>query len=355
MSLLAKLKKNSTVKETDTLEDSKFFDGVESVSTPVYAMNLALSAKLDGGLSKGLLTIAAESKHFKTLFGLILAAAYLKKYPEAVLLFYDSEFGSPKTYFSSLGIDLNRVIHTPIINLESLRHDIAVQIEGIQKGDKVFILVDSVGNLASKKEAEDAISGKDAADMTRAKVIKSITRIVTPHLTLKDIPMVMIAHVYKEMALYPKTIVSGGSGIMLSSDNLWTITRAQEKNEKSKKIEGYDFTINVVKSRHVKENSKIPIQVRYDGGINVYSGMLELALESGNVIKPKNGHYQAVDPETGEILSGEPIKESKTNTAKFWNHILGNKTFNDYLYDKYKLPYSELIQLESTDDENEEE
>ncbi len=36
----------------------------------------------------------------------------------------------------------------------------------------VIIVVDSVGNLASKKEVDDALEGKSVADMTRAKQMK---------------------------------------------------------------------------------------------------------------------------------------------------------------------------------------
>jgi hypothetical protein len=134
----------------------------------------------------------------------------LDKYPESVLLFYDSEFGSPQSYFQSFGIDLERVFHTPITDIEQLKFDLMQQINNIERGDKVIVLIDSIGNLASKKEVDDALEGKSAADMTRAKQVKSLFRMVTPHLTLKDIPMVVINHTYKTMELYAKDVVGGG-------------------------------------------------------------------------------------------------------------------------------------------------
>jgi hypothetical protein len=94
-----------------------------------------------------------------------MASAYLKKNPEAVLLFYDSEFGSPVEYFESVGIDPSRVLHTPVKNLEELKFDMMKQLDAVEKGDKLFILIDSIGNLASVKEAEDALDGKSVADM----------------------------------------------------------------------------------------------------------------------------------------------------------------------------------------------
>ena len=188
MSLLDKIKKNSTIKDTAVLATSKFFTKKDMIPTSVPAINIALSGRLDGGLVPGLTMWAGPSKHFKTAFSLLMAKSYLDKYEDAVLLFYDSEFGTPQSYFDSFGIDTQRVIHTPITDVEQLKFDIMNQLEGIERGDHVIIVVDSIGNLASKKEVEDALDQKSVGDMTRAKQMKSLWRMVTPHLNLKDIP-----------------------------------------------------------------------------------------------------------------------------------------------------------------------
>ncbi len=138
----------------------------------------------------GLTMWAGPSKHFKTAFSLLMAKAYQEKYPESVVLFYDSEFGTPQNYFTSFGIDMERVVHTPVTDVEQLKFDVMNQLQNIERGDRVMIVIDSIGNLASKKEVEDALEQKSVGDMTRAKQIKSLFRMVTPHLTLKDIPMV---------------------------------------------------------------------------------------------------------------------------------------------------------------------
>jgi hypothetical protein len=64
--------------------------------------------------------------------------------------------------------------------------------------------------MSSKKEMDDAIEGKSVADMSRAKQMKSIFRMITPYLNRLDIPMVAVNHIYMEQGLYPKAIVSGG-------------------------------------------------------------------------------------------------------------------------------------------------
>ena len=276
MGIMDKLEKNSRIKSSAPLNKSKLFSDKEMTTTPVPMINVALSGDPDGGLSSGLTTLAGPSKHFKTSFALLMAAAYLKKHEDAVLLFYDSEFGSPQQYFTSFGIDTSRVLHTPIMDVEELKFDLINQLENIERKDKVIIIIDSVGNLASKKELEDAKNEKSVGDMSRAKALKSLFRMTTPYLTMKDVPLLAINHTYQEIGLFPKAIVSGGTGIYYSSDNIWIIGRQQEK--KGTEIEGYNFIINVEKSRFVKEKSKIPISVTWEGGIAPYSGLLDVGL-----------------------------------------------------------------------------
>ena len=155
------------------------------------------------------------------IFSLLMARAYLDKYDDAALLFYDSEFGTPQSYFDAFGIDTSRVVHTPITDVEQLKFDIMQQLTNIERGDKIIIVLDSIGNLASKKEVEDALDQKAVADMSRAKQLKSLFRMVTPHLTMKDIPMVVVNHTYKEIGLFPKDIVGGGTGSYYSADNIF--------------------------------------------------------------------------------------------------------------------------------------
>jgi len=340
-SILDKLKKNTTIKHTSVLSESVFFSAKDMIPLAVPALNVALSGDLDGGLTPGVTMWAGPSKHFKTLFSLICAKAYLEKYPDATLLFYDSEFGTPIGYFSALGIDIKRVLHVPLTNVEELKFDIMAQLDQITRGDKVVIVVDSIGNLASKKEVDDAMKQSDKADMTRAKQIKSLFRMVTPHLNLKDIPMIVVNHTYKTLELYAKDVVGGGTGSYYSSDNIFIVGRRQDKD--GDEVVGYEFIIKVEKSRYVREKSLIPITVSFDDGVSAWSGLLDLALESKHVTKVKNGWYAAVDQETGEYDDALAVKTVDTDTAEFWQPILQDKSFKDFIRSKYRISQGNLI------------
>jgi RecA/RadA recombinase len=341
MSILDKIKKNSSIKESAILSKSKFFTQKDMIPTSVPIINVALSGRLDGGLTPGLTMWAGPSKHFKTAFSLLMAKSYLDKYPNAALLFYDSEFGTPQSYFDSFGIDTERVLHTPLTDIEQLKIDIMQQLNQVERGDHLIIVVDSIGNLASIKEVNDALEGKTVGDMSRAKAVKSLFRMVTPHLSLKDIPMVVVNHTYMEIGMFPKAIVGGGTGSYYSADNIFVLGRQQEKE--GKEITGYNFIINVEKSRYVKEKSKIPVNVSFDGGISRWSGLLDVALAGGFVIKPSNGWYSKVDPVSGEIEE-KKYREKETDTKDFWLSLITSDKFQQYVKDQYQIASGSIMQ-----------
>ena len=335
-----KLKKNSKLKSTDVLADSKFFNDKEQVATKVPMVNVALSGSVDGGVASGLTVLAGPSKHFKTSFALLMAGAYLDKHKDAVMLFYDSEFGSPQSYFEQFDIDPARVLHTPITNVEELKFDLINQLEAIDRSENVIVVIDSIGNLASKKEMEDALNEKSVADMSRAKALKGLFRMATPYLAMKSIPLLAVNHTYQEIGLFPKAIVSGGTGIYYSADNIWILGRRQ--NKKGTEVTGYDFVINVEKSRYVKEKSKIPISVSWDGGVEKYSGLLEVAMAGGYVQKPSNGWYESVDPATGEVTSGK-VREAQTLEEQFWEPVFKNTDFKDFIMKQFSIGHKALV------------
>jgi hypothetical protein len=335
--LIDKIKKNSTIKETAILNESTFFNKKELTTTAVPALNLAQSGELDGGFGPGLTVWAGPSKHFKTNFMLINIKAYLDKHKDGVCLFYDSEFGTPQSYFENMGIPLDRVIHTPITNIEELKFDLMKQLDGLSRGDKVFIAVDSVGNLASKKEVEDALNEKSVGDMTRAKQLKSLFRMVTPHFTIKDLPCHVVNHTYQTQEMYSKTVVSGGTGIYYSADNIYVIGRQQEKD--GDELIGYNFVINIEKSRYVREKTKIPITVGFERGISPWSGLLDIALEFGHVIKPKIGWYTRP-----HLPNDKSWRIKETNSKEFWLPILKDTDFAEKVRQAYQLAAGDMMQ-----------
>lgn len=345
-----KLLKNTTIKATKMIIDSEVFKVKDQAPTPIYALNIAYSGSLFGGVDSGVVVWGGPSRHFKSLYTLISVKAWLDKYPESICLFYDSEFGTPSSYFKSVGIDTDRVIHTPIKDIEELTFDMMKQIQDIEKSDKLIIAVDSIGNLASKREVDNALSENSALDMTRAKTLKALFRMVTPYTKLKDIPLILVNHTYQTQEIYSKAVLSGGTGILYSSDSAYIIGRSQEKE--GTEIAGYTFTINVEKSRHVKEKSKIGITVKHEGGLDVYSGLLDIALATGHIRKPSNGWYSRVL--NGE-LEDRKWRAKDTSTKEFWDPLIhGDSSFEEAINKKYKVANADLLKKDPEEMSDEE-
>lgn len=333
MSILDKLKKSGSIKNAEILADSFLFNTKDVIETDVPIINMAFSGDVNGGFTTGLTILAGESKTFKTMMSLYCLRAYQQKYKDSVCLFYDCEFGTTPQYLRSMGIDPDRIIHIPIEHVEQLKFDIVKRLESIERGDKVFILVDSLGNLASKKEVEDAENEKSVADMSRAKAIRSVLRIITPHLTAKDLPCFLINHIYMEQGLYPKAVIPGGTAVTYAANQIFVIGKSQEKT--GTEVTGYKFTLNIHKSRFVKEKSKFPFSVDMDKGINKWSSLLENALESGHVVKPNMGWYAKMNLETGEI-EDRKYRERDTHNKEFWKDILASPSFNEWVKNRYQ-------------------
>ena len=333
MSLLDKLKKTSTVKQSAVLSDSKLFNKKDFCATPVPIVNVALSGSVDGGLSSGLTVLAGPSRHFKSNLALMMAAAYMNKHKDAVCLLYDTEFGITPDYLKAMGVDPDRCLHTPVEHVEQLKFDITKQLNAIERGEKVIIVLDSIGNIASKKEMEDALDGKGAADMTRAKAIKSLFRIITPYLTTRDLPMIAVNHTIQTIEMFSKQVMTGGTGIMYSSNTVLFLGKSQEKE--GTELVGYNFTINIEKSRFVKERSKFPFTVTWEGGISKWSGLLDVGLDLGWIRKPANGWFEAVNPDSGEVLS-EKKRRKETDSAEFWLPVL-KAGYAEAIKNKYSI------------------
>ncbi len=347
MSLLDKIKTNSTIDQASILSKSKLFNDKDLISTSVPMLNVALSGDLNGGLAPGITEIAGPSKYFKSNFAILLAKAYQDKYKDSVILFYDSEFGTPKAYFSAFGIDMTRVFHAPLTDVEIFKIDLMKQVKSLSKGERVIIILDSLGQLASRKEVEDTDDGKTVTDMSRAKALKSVFRLVTPHLRLKDIPMVVVNHTYKEIGLFPKEIAGGGTGLTYAADTIWIMGRRQEKEKDE--VTGYNFLINVEKSRFVKEKSQIPITVTFEGGIEQYSGLFDLALEAGFIIPAKKD---------GNVTKGwytlpgsdKKFTEATALTKEFCEPLLKNKKFQEFVRTKYEISSRPIFHMDQSVD-----
>lgn len=159
----------------------------------------------------------------------------------------------------------------------------------------------------------------------KIKSIKKVGRLPVYDISVKD----------AEHYILENGVVTHNTGIYYSASNIFFIGRQQEKDGTD--LAGYNFVINIEKSRFVKEKSSFPLNVTFDRGISKWSGLLDVALETGWVIKPKNGWYQGVNKKTGEIMFDDKSFRAKdTMNSGFWLPLM-KEGFSDEIEELYKL------------------
>ena len=154
---------------------------------------------------------------------------------------------------------------------------------------------------------------------------------------------------FRSIGMFPKDIVGGGTGSYYGSDNIWILGRQQDKE--GNEIQGYHFVINVEKSRYVKEKSKIPITVSFDGGINRWSGLLDIAIDGGYIAKPKVGWYARVDRESGEVLAPNMRAADIVDNAEFWKSIFKETDFAKYIKERYSIAHGAIMENDDETDQ----
>nr|CAI3971254.1 UvsX-like recombinase [Ochrobactrum phage ORM_20] len=339
--LLERMKKVTAKKmKSKTLSDTDFFDTKKyGASFETHLFNLAVSGKFkDGGVTPGVTVLAGPSRSLKTVYGIYGVKAFLEKFQEGICLFYDSEFGGPG-YWEAAGVDMDRVIHIPIKNIEDLKFDVQQKLDALTDKDKVIIFIDSIGMLASKKEAQDALDENAAADMTRAKEIKSFFRIVTPTLNQYHIPLLAINSVHASFDKYNPVAMGGGTGILLAANTVLFFAKFKLKDEKSDVKDQADdgrignrFRITIEKSRFIKEGSKFDFEMVYgERGPNKNTGLWEMALKTGDIYSPSNGWRAArIVDKDGNVLPEDQHpkfrEREKRLDPEFWEKVMFKQT-----------------------------
>ena len=135
-------------------------------------------------------------------------------------------------------------------------------------------------------------------------------------------------------------IVTHNTGVYYSADTIFIIGRSQEKN--SKGLQGWNFTINIEKSRFVKEKSKIPITVTFSGGVDKFSGLRELAEEGGFIKRAGESYFRVFLDETEKQ---KVAIKSQTNDVKreWWKEVLKHKPFTDFVEARYALGSTTMV------------
>jgi RecA/RadA recombinase len=303
----------------DVISKSDFSKITEWIDTGNYHLNAVFSGDLFGGIPNNrTICLAGDSGTGKTflLLNMVAKAQEMGYY----VVYYDTEGAVDVDNIQAFGVDPEKFDHQPVSDIAKFRTSITTLckklMEAKEKGfktPKIFIALDSLGMLATQKEIDDAISGNTAADMTRAKSIRSLFRIITSDLTGLGIPFVFTNHTYASTGMFPTVNLSGGGGLIYSASVILALSKAQIKEGTVQT--GIIVTVKTLKNRFGKP---IPIKfhIRWDKGMNPYIGMEEYmnwencGIQKGNLITDKE-YEKMSDKDKATVYSFDYQGETK--------------------------------------------
>lgn len=301
------------------LNDSNTF-----IDTGCYALNAVMSGSIYGGLpTNKIFALGGDPSTGKTFFALSIAKFFQETHEDATVFYFDSEAAIDTNIIESRKLDPSRFAHVGVATIEDFKTQ-ALQLAQAYKKRKdktpVLFVLDSLGNLSTKKETGDTVDGKDVRDMTKAQLNKAAFRVLTLELAYLGIPMIVTNHIYNMVGAYiPTKELSGGSGLKYAASVILALSKAKAKGKdaggKSTDTDriGSIITVNAQKSRLIKEETKVKVLLRHTGGLDKYFGLFDLAKEAGLVVK-----------------EGNRWKNTLTDVVWFAKDILAPKTAPDF-------------------------
>jgi len=322
-----KLMKNKALMSDVLPKDEK----TEFISTGVIVLNLLMSGRVDGGVPVGkVMQFAAPSSLGKSFVGLSTLKNAQKSGKFCVVI--DTESSFDFDWAESIGIDTNPEMMIVIQNnkIELIQERIMDIIAELTREERkeIFFLVDSFGGFVTSKTMNDAAEGKDVMDMTEAKKKNKLAKIMMG----TGCTWFVVNHVYDNIGGFGDPLnIPGGRGLYFASSGI-VLGSSKAKDKEGGEISGSIVTAKTQKSRFGKEQSKLRFRIKHEGGLDVFYGILDDALEHGCVTNPTNGFF------TRPSFEGDKKwREKDIYTTDFWIPIFKNTDFKKYLESKYSF------------------
>ena len=260
------------------LTENSFSEVDDWIPTGNYLLNAQLSGTLFGGIpntrSLGLMGDPGTGKSFVCLN--VAREAQKKGYD---VIYCDTEGAIDKSSAIKFGIDPDKVRYQPIKTVTEFQTFVTNLLELVKKSKddgaepKIILILDSLGMLSTDKELNDAITGKNAADMgAKAKELRKLFRVITLDLTAAKIPLVCTNHVYAGGGFFPTKESSGGDGPIFAMSVISFLSKAQLKEGNSTTKTGIIVTSNLKKSRFTIPEP-VKFHISFANGMNPYVGL----------------------------------------------------------------------------------
>jgi len=288
--------------------------------------------------------ICADSGWGKSMIGYsVLKSAYDSGMSCFIV---DTENATNYEVLSSLGVNMDEVgvFHTNRIpEVKQILAKLGKECPTREDARNVFVLLDSWGPLVTEQVMEKAEEASSAADMGSTARFKNELANV---LLACGFTTLVLNHVYASLQMYGDAFaIPGGKRIFFNSDAIMLASSAAKDKDKEGNILGKIITAQVKKGRAAKEFVKTKYLILHNGGVSPYYGLLDEAIECGEVYKPKPGYYSRTNFDVDKT-TGEPTKmwkEDELYNKDFWIPIYQTENFRHFVEAKFAFEDQELI------------
>jgi RecA/RadA recombinase len=315
------------------MESIKNQESADHISTGSLALNGILSGNVLLGIPDDtMVALCGESNTGKSyILAHIIKNAIDRGYE---VLIFDSERSVRKDYYERIGCDSSKIFRVPVGSVLDFRNkafkiinDYYTRSRADGQEGKLFIGLDSLANLASEKELADSEKEKVVADQgNNAKGQNSAFRVLSSLASEFNFPCVFTNHVYASIGEFIATrpTISGGAKAIYNSHIILFFERLVNKEEvenafgEMKKTQiGIKMKITTIKNREYPEEKSINLHLRYDEGLNPYSGLLDFAIRAGVIENKPKGYLVTAtgktvydkDLYTAEIFTKEALEK----------------------------------------------
>lgn len=320
-----------------------FNDPTDWVSTGNYLLNYLISGNWYKGIPLGKLSMfAGASGSGKSLVcsGNLVRECQKNDIMPIVL---DTENALDQEWLERLGVDTSpdKFMRFPVVMINDVGKILYTFIEDYKANymdleptdrPKFMFIIDSLGMLITDTDADQFKKGDMKGDMGRKpKQLNALVRNIMGKIADCNIGVVCTNHTYESQDMFdPDQKISGGSGIVFASSIVVASEKFKLKEDKNgtkgTDVLGIRSKFKVMKTRYGRPYEVANTHIRFDTGLEPFSGCLDYFERVGAVQKEGNKlKYITKD--------GEEIKEFRKN---FTDDIL-RRIIDEWDYEKYRL------------------
>jgi hypothetical protein len=159
---------------------------------------------------------------------------------------------------------------------------------------KVLFVVDSLGMMMTPTDVDQFQKGDMKGDMGRKpKALASLVRNTVNMIGAYNVGLVCTNHTYASQDMFdPDDKISGGQGFIYASSIVVAMRKLKLKEDedgnKIADVRGIRAACKVMKTRYAKPFESVQVKIPYDGGMNPYSGLVDLFEKKGLLVKQGN-------------------------------------------------------------------